>query len=481
MVIKKIRKKRLISIIFIVLLLPSSIYHIALAETQDDNDLQNDTPIIDLFRIIQIDFDPPDIISECGSLFFLNVSIKKARLENLPRIFSLSVFLKTENKFDGNKITKIGSVPYVHMPYYQQQKSISVPCVTSNNLFDYIYCLRTGEKSEVKLDKGSIGVRIERIPRWCFDGFLFRVLNWFINLKIQIPWSIVNLFIGYFLSSHPQQFGETIKKMLESDNLPKTNKIRLFSFLQTCNSWLIDLNPSIVWKEVKLTAPFLCSTDIDFKEVSIVNKTDSNGKFNVTVEIANNLNIDIAVCVNVDVADEPLFVNLIPTFNKQSYNVGHFRDNISRQSSIKKTILCSFPENGMKNKNYDVTIECGPYIPIGDTNQFGLLFYDLRWIAGVKTYYEVNGTAQNSIKELWYNAPIFYGGSESASVFPVYHGLTHYYGEESPGELEELFKPVSEDIKNLIYLYLLCSLLIIGTACFCYCGLKMYLNKKDIK
>jgi len=62
-----------ITIILFILIIPS-FSQIIKADINDQNEIQNSTPVIDLFRVLEIDFDPQDLIQDCGSKFILNVT-----------------------------------------------------------------------------------------------------------------------------------------------------------------------------------------------------------------------------------------------------------------------------------------------------------------------------------------------------------------------------------------------------------------------
>lgn len=454
-------KKTKISIfIFTLLFLFPSIYNGSFVTGQlVHSGTTSDTPIIDNIRDLKIEFEPPNLLLDCGSLFFLNVTITKTKFTHLPRIFSITVFLDIKDEFDKSKIIQIGSQPLVYMPHYQQEKTINISCFTTNNLIENLYCLYSGEKTEINIDKsGAIGVRIDKKPRWICNGIMSK-FQWVINEAMLLkPWEWL------------------LRRDFPTARYP-SNIVRIISILQMVNSCLIGMNRFIVWEDVKLTSPFACSEDICFEYdyMSIDEKTDKEGNFNVTVYIKNDLDEEIEVFVLVDISNKPLFNSLLPSFKEKMYNVGFNNTSISGNSYYQTNISCSFPINGFFKKNYSVTIECLPYIPIEGKNQFGFLFYDLRWKIFTEPKYWVKGSVKNSIKEFWYNLPILNGNPEKTAILPNYHGEISYNGPVTEEELVvQAIDQIGEEVKGWIYIYFFLTLLLIGFFIIGYWYVKKY-------
>jgi len=474
LVIKKIRKKRLISIIFIVLLISSSIYHIILAETQDDNDPQNDTPIIDLFRILQIDFEPPELIQDCGSMFFLNVNVTKIKFVHFPLFFSISIFLKTEDDYGRSNIILIGSQPFVFLPHYQQSKTLSIQCFTNKDLTNNLYRLYSNDKCQLDISKGSIGVRIERRSRWAmewFFGFLGKQSNrqeiW--DLLMNCLWYKIN---SCLVDTSQKDDGAILEMTVNNDfltNLRFKNLLRFIYWFRIRRSNLININRFIVWKDVNLIQPFVCSQDIHPSNVVIDKETDSEGNFTVNLTIVNNLNFKVKYRGDVDILETPFINTFIPSIKSKFYSSGFFRNEIPANSFITEHVRCSFPKDQVFfKKNYIIKVECAPYLPIEDTNQFGFFFFDLRWKTFLEPKYYVNETVTNSIRKMWYNAPIFYGDPGSMEIFPSHAGKILYNGTIPNDVVEVTIKKFSDEVKNWIFLYFFFTLLLIGFFCIGY-------------
>ncbi len=447
------RKTKSTIVLLTICLIAPSIFSLPVVANQQNN---RDTPIIDYLRGIEIEFKPPKIILDCGSLFFLDVNLTKRR-NLLPIVFSISVFLKVEDEFEKSKITRIGLLPFVYVPpFYRKTFTISVPCFTTNDLLSNLQCIRSEEAKEFMIKKASIGVKIDRGVRWGLDGLLwrtfvndgFKMKNWLLQYNNEV---ISRLFIteGSSIIRHP------------------LNKMRISSLLSIVNSRIKDHNRFIVWEEVNVSSPIVCSKKVLF-ECDADNETDDKGKFIVNVSITNDLDEDVSVLVLVDIADTPFFNSLRPIMKDTLYCTGFLEVNISAHDSIKRTINCSFPSGGFFRKWYTLTIECAPYIPIGDISQFGILFFDIRWSMLIKPNYMVDGYVQSLIRKVWYNLPILFAGPESKLVVSAVHQEIFYRGETPEDVVVEVVGKLGKEVKSWITLYFFYTLLLIGFACIGY-------------
>jgi len=445
------KKTRSTIVLLTICLIAPSISSQSIVANQQNN---RDTPIIDYLRGMEIEFKPPRIIQDCGSFFLLDVNISRTRFR-FPRFFSISVFLKTKDEFGKNRIVLIGSEPSVFLPCSEEKITVSIPCLTSNNFLSYFYSLRSGEKSEFNLSKGAIGVKIEKFCRNILDGIKLKFL---LTVKDAIIWRFCREFVSDFPTTRA----------------PK-NIIRIISRGQRIVSLIRSMDRLILWEDVKVSPPFVCSKKINFEYTHVDNETDVYGNFKVTVNVTNQLDEDVKVMFLIDIADNPFINTLIPTAKVTKYNVGFDEDNISAGGYVNKTIRCKFPEEGsFSRKDYSVMVECGPYIPIGDTNRFGILFYDVRWKMIVKLTYVVGGKEQSLIQKFWYNLPIFWGGPKSANILPAYYGSTIYKGDISEDYVEGALKQLSAEVKSWISLFFFYALLLIGFALVGY----LFVRKK---
>lgn len=377
--------------------------------------------ITDRRRGIKIDFTPPLIVQEAGSFFILNVTLSHVKIR--PVVFSLSVYLNLKNEFGWNHTVKIGSKPYVFFPPGQGSITVAIPCFTQHNLAANINAMFAGEASHFNVSKAWIGVKIDKLGAWfvqdCFWEFLVTDK---IDAKQWSEWS----------TQETQRFISFLELI---SNLWKNSggfaKIRVLSSASILMNLLRPHFPLIVWKNTSVLPAFVCCSRIKMK-ASIENRTDANGNFKVRVNITNNLPVNVHVQVLVDMSDQSIFNTLLPVFKGQTmYNLGFLATTLNSSETKNRTILCSFPDKGFDKKKYNITVEFGPYIPIGNTSLWGIFFYDFRWKMLVKPYYIVNGSVSNSIQELWFNAPIFYGETPGGQIFQDNHSQILYTGKTS--------------------------------------------------
>jgi hypothetical protein len=150
------------------------------------------------------------------------------------------------------------------------------------------------------------------------------------------------------------------------------------------------------------------------------------------VNIANNLAVDVNVVVLVDMSDQSIFNYFLPMFKGQTmYNLGFLNTRINAGASTTQIIPCVFPGKGFDKKKYNITVECGPFISIGNASAYGIYFFYDRWNLMVKPNYFVSGKVSNLIRELWFNAPIFYGEPPMGVMFQANHSQILYEGKSS--------------------------------------------------
>ena len=411
--------------------------------------VDDDTPIIDYIRGVKVDFEPPKIILDCGCYFLLNVTISRTKSVMRPRYFSISVFLKTEDKYGIIKIIPIGSIASVFLPITEDEVKISIPCFTNNKMLQYLYDLYFGKKYEFELSKGSIGVRIESFScRYLLEAVLSKMKLW---LNEAVIWRVHRWFISGFPTNRPPE-----------------NVYRLLSRIHRFSSILRNMDATIVWRDVNLSPPFVCSKKINFEYVNVSNKTDPNGKFKVSFKISNHLDEDIKIVMHIDLSEKSFINLLFPVAKEMTYNAGIFLEKIPANEYIIRTVNCSFPEQIFNRKNYSVSVECAPYIPIGRTNKFGILFFDIRWMIFVKPRYVASGYIENSARKLWYNLPIFWGDPQKAAIFPVHYDSISYKGKIPSEEIDRTVKQLGKEVKSWIILYFFLTLLLIGFFCIGY-------------
>ncbi len=138
-----ILKKQLILILLLFLFLQPIVSSVIKADQESlSNNKNESTPFTDYSRGFKIDFTPPDPVLDCGSFFFLNVTLTRCRLR--LTIFSLSVFLNLKNDFEKDKIIRIGLIPFIYIPpLHNDPYTIQVPCFTTHQLASNLYCLKS--------------------------------------------------------------------------------------------------------------------------------------------------------------------------------------------------------------------------------------------------------------------------------------------------------------------------------------------------
>ncbi|MCD6572970.1 MAG: hypothetical protein J7K95_02610 [Thermoplasmata archaeon] len=242
--------------------------------------------------------------------------------------------------------------------------------------------------------------------------------------------------------------------------------LREIAFFETLSNIVDSIkikNPFIIWKKVKTISPFVYSNGISFEVVKADKQTDEKGNFNVIVKITNGLEDRIHVSVLADLTPEPLINSLFPTARETRYNVGYAKADIAAGESVNLPIRCSFPSGGWTKKDYLIRVECGPSIQIGDTNQFGVYTYNIRWGMIIKPNYRVNDTVMEEIKNLWYNLPIFY--SSSKDLFPTQYVTINYSGPTPQEELKTIVKNFSSNITRaaLIFFSAIAILIVVSS------------------
>lgn len=396
----------------------------------------------------KVDFDPPSIVLDCLSFFYLNVTIKRSGVI-LPSVLCVSVFLYIPSENHGNKISRIGFIPIVYFPASEKEIKVSVPCVTSNRLFDRLMCLRFNEKEDFKFREGYVGVSVSKLRNTGMRGLILGKL-WKCYYKFLMRGDIWKLITSNVI---PAKF----LTILALSRL--TLDFKLYKEL---------VSPFTVWKKVKISSPFVCSDQIKLYLIDFPNQTDEEGNFNVTIKVENNLKYDIITSILVDFSSEPFINTLLPvaiaTINR--YNAGHREIKIPAGEEIVKKINCSFPSGGFEKKDYTVRVECAAYIPIGNSNQFGIYTFGIRWLKFVKPHYKVNATVQDAIKDYWYNLPIF--TKENSEFLLVEEFNITYSGKEQIFTLKKGIEKIGSELKIVLILMFILILALIVIALIGY-------------
>jgi hypothetical protein len=380
----------------------------------------------DFLRGVKIDFTPPKMVQNSGSSFVLNVTITRTRIR--PIIFSIVVFMRLKDEFGKDHTVRIGSKPYVIFPQNAESIIVSIPCLTKHDFASDANCLFSGATSGYNLSDGSIGVRIDRVSRWVFDDIFWKVL-----IKDNIEpekWS-------EWTSEEITQFISLLERISTLwKNSGTIFKFRCISALSIFMSHATARNKMIVWEKTKILPSFISSTEISMN-ATIDNETDDNGHFKVSVTIKNNLDTDVYALVLVDMSDRSFINSLLPMFKGITiYNVGYWKCFVKKYESNWTEIQCNFSDKGFDKKDYKIVVECAPYIPMGNSNLYGVYFFDMRWQMLIKPYYIINGKATNLIREMWYNTPIFYGKpSASGQLFQIKSESILYKGNTSADKL----------------------------------------------
>ena len=137
---------------------------------------EESTGLKDFVRGMEVDFEPPELLTLSGSYFTLDVELTKIRPR--PLFFSLGVFLKTKDEYGRDLVTRIGCCPYVHIPLNQLQDKVvvSVPCFTTTSIVEQLSELNGAE--DIEICDAEIGVKVEKIWQWGFSDLLWK---YFIN------------------------------------------------------------------------------------------------------------------------------------------------------------------------------------------------------------------------------------------------------------------------------------------------------------
>lgn len=373
----------------------------------------------------RISFDVPKMVLDCGSFFYLNLSIKK--IVPFSRPISIYVFFRTRDDYNRMRTQLIGCLPYVRVPM-GEEINVSIPCFTSLNLAHKMEYLKEGKKEKMRWKDGYIGVKIE-------------------YATLTIPKIIEWIFLKSVRKSFMNE--EFWKWMFAYSVFPK-RVLREMAFLELWNNrigCIKKLNPFIAWKKVKTSHPFVYSNAISFELASNKNepiKTDERGNFTVTVKIRNGMENRIHAIVLADLTPVPFINSLFPTARETRYNVGYKELDIEPGKSVILPLKCSFPSGGWAKKDYLIRLECGPSIQIGNINQFGIYTYNIRWGMFIKPNYKVNDTVREGIKNLWYNLPIFCSGSKD--LFPTQYVEVKYNGPTAQEEIEIMMEKFSHNI-----------------------------------
>jgi len=358
--------------------------------------------IRDFIRGVKVEFTPPPIIQNSGSLFPLSLTLTRTRTFR-PIIFSIVIFMRLKDDLGRNLAVPIGFKPYVIFPVNKKSMTVYIHCITQHDLAKDASCLfiNNFNTSCFNYTQGSIGVRIEKIRHGISEYLLWKT---FVVDKIDPEkWSQwtpdqVTQFISFL---------DLISKMWKNSGM--IPKFLILSSLYSFSNHVNARNKMIVWKDTKILPSFISGTDVSLKTI-IDNKTDSTGHFKVNVTVINNMDTDINAVVLVDMSQDPFKNTFIPMLKGITiYNVGSWKCFVNKHDKNMTTILCSIPDAGFDRQYYTITVECSPYIFINNSNLYGYYFFDIRWNIGIKPHYTVSQHVTNLIQNMWYNTPIFYG------------------------------------------------------------------------
>lgn len=310
--------------------------------------------------------------------------------------------MRLKDEFGKDHTVRIGTKPFVYFPACETSITVCIPCFTRHDFASDISCLFSGTTSEYNfsnINNESIGVRIDKIPRWCIENFFWKkILTDEFEPEKWSEWS-------------DEQTTEFISILNFFNNLwsnSLTMKFRFIFLLSIIISHNNAKNNMIQWKKTTIIPSFIRSTEVNMK-ADIDNETDEYGNFKVNVNISNNLKVDVYALILVDMSDRSFINSLFPMLKGLTiYNVGN--KSIFIKASEKKSveIQCKFPDNGFDEKTYDIVVECAPYLPMNESNMYGIYFFNMRWKMLIKPYYIVNGKVTSMIRDMWYNTPIFY-------------------------------------------------------------------------
>jgi hypothetical protein len=378
--------------------------------------------LTDVIRGVKIDFTPPSIVQEAGSYFILNITLTHMKIRPRPIVFSLSVYLNLKNEYGWDHTVKIGSKPFV---FLTRGKSITVavPCFTRHNLGMNINAMFAEKVFPFNLSKARIGVKIDNIFAWVGQDLLWKFLvTDKINAKQWSEWT-------------PQEAEQFISSLELLSNVWKNAgglaKIRVLSGFSILANLLRPHNPLIVWKNTSILPAFACCSKIRMT-ANISNKTEQNGRFNVTVKVTNDLPINASLLILVDMSDQTFANTLFPALRGLTlYNLGSLNNTIKKNETKTWVINCSFPGKGFDRKLYNISVEFCPFIPINNSSLYGVFFYNFRWKMLIKPYYVVNATVTNLIQEFWFNAPIFWEEPTLKQIFQTNRSQILYTGKTS--------------------------------------------------
>lgn len=444
------KKVRILSVVLL-LVFPSLFMSVGL-----DAEKNNDHPVADFLfdlRGIEVDFSPPKILTDCGSQFVLEVKLKNCRM--FHRFFSLIVFMDLGDETN-HDIQRIGYDPFVHLGP-REEKTIKVTCLTLNELPTNVECLNSNEKNELSFDKGKIGVKLSKSFRWMLEGLCWRFI-------------ILNEL--------------TFEKLI----LNTYSRLSFYSsFWEFYNQRIKPLDCSVQWRgPVYFSNPFVCTNKIQLYDLKLRTDCSENGNFevnknefiNVSFNVTNNLDHDIVFSSLLDFSDEKIYNDLFPTLPEQIYNID-FKEQIIRKNdqNVSVWMNCTFPDKSFRRTTYFITLECGPYLDIHESNLFGLYGYNYRYKTLITPFYLENNTVKESTERFWYNLPIF-NKTENADSSIL---LTHYFPVEYVGEnpTEEIAGEVLGEIdKNLFLLVKIFAVIFILPALL-WGGIHWIIRKKS--
>jgi len=370
-------------------------------------------------RGIKIDFKPPRNLSNCGSLFNLTVHLENLR--NLPKIFSLVVFMEIG---EGNSkiIQRIGIKPYVHLHGKSEIKGkskldIEVPCLTHYDISKNLGNLKSLETSDFDIKSGRIGVKIARFGWRIIDGLLW---NYFINNNLIFNTALITIF-------NDLSFGQNMKNIIRSND------------------------PFIKWSNTitNFSNPFVSTNGIIIKDVNINtgqpnNQVGKNDTINVTFTIINKLDYDITLSTLVDMSNDKIINDVFPSLPEEIYNLGFNKTIVNKSECKQINLTCRFPNRSFRRANYVITVECAPYIDIKDSNIFGVYFYDYRYKTLITPFYYEDEVVMEEAETFWYNLPIFNKRTDETEPLFLMFSDNVTYVDETP------YEEIAEEVLNLI-------------------------------
>jgi hypothetical protein len=458
--------------IFLILILICPLFSItkAISTNQKDENIIFGNSIFDFIQGVKIDFTPPDLIQDCGSYFILNVTLTRER-PHIFHSFSLSVFLKVEGGF-GNNIFLIGSKNFVYFPPFTNKITVQIPCITKNNIITNIQKINTIEKNKCKINEASIGVKISKIGKWCFEGFIWRLITRnYITIK------------KYFQNEYPSCKYPTLCDFilygsynLFNYNMFPQNFIKIIYRFNIFLNNIRYLSRFITWKTVNIVEPFIRSTNFEINKLEIDNETNEHGDFKLNLTVYSKENYEVKIVILIDISDKPFMSSIIPSVTKDtSYNVGHYIGYLEPDQSLDLSFDCSFPNQSFSEKDYEISIEIAPFIPIDNSSIFGPLFYDFRYKFFNLPNYYINGTVLKLVKELWYNTPIYYGDKNTATAFLTKYEKIKYKGETP---VQEFVGDIMDEVRENSWFFIIAIFLFIISYGFVYGLINWLIRKK---